>query len=189
MNLPNKLTLSRLCLAAIFLAVISWRARFHDTIALVLFLAASITDYFDGEIARRRKIITNFGILMDPLADKLLLVSSFILLGHMEKIPYWLVIITVSRDAIIVLGIVTLMLHQLRVEIKPLLLSKLNTLLQLLTIFVVLGSVYFTPPPWGLMVLFTLTAMLSIASGLHYILRGIRLWEAQRGNNDANAGA
>jgi len=186
MTLPNVITLLRILLTPLLV----WLLLDHRMKqALLVFLIAGFSDGLDGLIARVFHQKSKLGAYLDPLADKLLLVSSFILLGHMEKIPYWLVIITVSRDAIIVLGIVTLMLHQLRVEIKPLLLSKLNTLLQLLTIFVVLGSVYFTPPSWGLMVLFTLTAMLSIASGLHYILRGIRLWEAQRGNNNANAGA
>jgi cardiolipin synthase (CMP-forming) len=186
MTLPNVITLLRILLTPLLV----WLLLDHRMKqALLVFLIAGFSDGLDGLIARVFHQKSKLGAYLDPLADKLLLVSSFILLGHMEKIPYWLVIITVSRDAIIVLGIVTLMLHQLRVEIKPLVLSKLNTLLQLLTIFVVLGSVYFTPPPWGLMLLFSTTAMLSIASGLHYILRGIRLWEAQRGNNDANAGA
>jgi cardiolipin synthase len=186
MTLPNVITLLRILLTPLLV----WLLLDHRMKqALLVFLIAGFSDGLDGLIARVFHQKSKLGAYLDPLADKLLLVSSFILLGHMKKIPYWLVIITVSRDAIIVLGIVTLMLHQLRVEIKPLVLSKFNTLLQLLTIFVVLGSVYFAPPAWGLMLLFTITALLSIASGLHYILRGIRLWEAQRGNNDANAGA
>jgi len=186
MTLPNVITLLRILLTPLLV----WLLLDHRMKqALLVFLIAGFSDGLDGLIARVFHQKSKLGAYLDPLADKLLLVSYFILLGHMEKIPYWLVIITVSRDAIIVLGIVTLMLHQLRVEIKPLVLSKLNTLLQLLTIFVVLSSVYFVPPPWGLMLLFTITAMLSVASGLHYILRGIRLWEAQRGNNNANAGA
>jgi cardiolipin synthase (CMP-forming) len=186
MTLPNLITLLRILLTP----VLVWLLLDHRMKqALLIFLIAGVSDALDGLIARVFHQKSKLGAYLDPLADKLLLVSSFILLGHMKKIPYWLVTITVSRDAIIVLGIVTLMLHQLRVEIKPLLLSKLNTLLQLLTIFVVLGSVYFSLPPWGLTLLFTFTAMSSIASGLHYILRGTRLWEAQRGNNDGNAGA
>jgi cardiolipin synthase (CMP-forming) len=186
MTLPNLITLLRILLTP----VLVWLLLDHRMKqALLIFLIAGFSDALDGLIARVFHQKSRLGAYLDPLADKLLLVSSFILLGHMKKIPYWLVTITVSRDAIIVLGIVTLMLHQLRVEIKPLLLSKLNTLLQLLTIFVVLGSVYFSLPPWGLTLLFSITAMSSIASGLHYILRGIRLWEAQRGNNDGNAGA
>ncbi|MGZ4961557.1 MAG: CDP-diacylglycerol--glycerol-3-phosphate 3-phosphatidyltransferase [Limisphaerales bacterium] len=99
MNLPNKLTLSRLFLTLAFLFVIfldpnPWR----DTVALFLFSAASITDYFDGMIARRDKLITNFGILMDPLADKILVCSAFIaFVGH-GWIPAWMVVVVVSRE-------------------------------------------------------------------------------------------
>jgi CDP-diacylglycerol--glycerol-3-phosphate 3-phosphatidyltransferase len=99
MNLPNKLTLSRLVLTLAFLFVIfldpnPWR----DTIALFLFSAASITDYFDGMIARRDKLITNFGILMDPLADKILVCSAFIaFVGH-GWIPAWMVVVVVARE-------------------------------------------------------------------------------------------
>ena len=66
MNLPNKLTASRFVLTAIFMAAVFWRSPLNDTLALLLFSAASLTDYFDGKIARSRNLITNFGALMDP---------------------------------------------------------------------------------------------------------------------------
>ena len=99
MNLPNKLTLSRLVLTLAFLFIIfldpnPWR----DTVALFLFSAASITDYFDGMIARRDKLITNFGILMDPLADKILVCSAFIAFVGEHWIPAWMVVVVVSRE-------------------------------------------------------------------------------------------
>src|SRR6266480_4138040 len=68
MNLPNKLTLARFVLTVFFLAALFWRAPFNDTAALVLFCVAILTDYYDGKIARRDKLITNFGTLMDPAA-------------------------------------------------------------------------------------------------------------------------
>src|SRR3989442_13554622 len=77
MNLPNKLTLSRFVLTVAFLAVMFSRVRFHETIALVLFVAGGISDFLDGQIARRQKLITNFGILLDPLADKIMVFSAF----------------------------------------------------------------------------------------------------------------
>lgn len=80
MNLPNKLTVSRLVMAALFLWAIMTRLPGTDTLALALFVAASLTDLFDGRIARQRKLITNFGILLDPLADKILTCSAFIAL-------------------------------------------------------------------------------------------------------------
>ena len=78
MNLPNKLTASRFVFTAVFVVAMVSEIPGHETIALVLFLTASITDLMDGAIARRRKLITNFGILMDPLADKLLVTAAFV---------------------------------------------------------------------------------------------------------------
>jgi len=78
MNLPNKLTVSRFGLTAAFVLAMVSEIPFHETLALALFVAAAITDLLDGRIARRDKLITNFGILMDPLADKILVCAGFI---------------------------------------------------------------------------------------------------------------
>ncbi|MFN7137967.1 MAG: CDP-diacylglycerol--glycerol-3-phosphate 3-phosphatidyltransferase [Limisphaerales bacterium] len=98
MNLPNKLTVSRFLLTGAFLAVLFWNGSYHETVALVLFSLASLTDYFDGEIARKRKLITNFGILMDPLADKILICSAFIAFVERGWMPSWMVVIIVARE-------------------------------------------------------------------------------------------
>jgi CDP-diacylglycerol--glycerol-3-phosphate 3-phosphatidyltransferase len=98
MNLPNKLTISRFALTAAFLVTIFSEIRFHETVALMLFLAASITDYYDGMIARRDKLITNFGILMDPLADKILVCSAFIAFVGRDLMPAWMVVVIVARE-------------------------------------------------------------------------------------------
>jgi CDP-diacylglycerol--glycerol-3-phosphate 3-phosphatidyltransferase len=106
MNLPNKLTVSRFVLTAVFLWVLFSPLPWHNTIALILFNAAGITDFLDGRIARARKLITNFGILMDPLADKILVCSAFIALvesTHLNhaapvKVAAWIVIVIVARE-------------------------------------------------------------------------------------------
>ena len=98
MNVPNKLTCSRFVLTVAFLAVIFAGFSFHETVALLLFSAASLTDYFDGRIARRDKLITNFGILMDPLADKILVCSAFIAFVGLRWIEAWMVVIVVARE-------------------------------------------------------------------------------------------
>ena len=98
MNLPNKLTVSRFILTAAFLIVFFTAWRYHETVALVLFCVASLTDYFDGMIARRDKLITNFGILMDPLADKVLVCSAFIAFVDRGWIPAWMAVIVVARE-------------------------------------------------------------------------------------------
>jgi CDP-diacylglycerol--glycerol-3-phosphate 3-phosphatidyltransferase len=98
MNLPNKLTASRFALTVAFLIVMFSRVRFHETIALVLFCAAGVTDFLDGEIARRRKLITNFGILMDPLADKIMVCSAFIAFVGVNWLAAWMAVIVVARE-------------------------------------------------------------------------------------------
>jgi CDP-diacylglycerol--glycerol-3-phosphate 3-phosphatidyltransferase len=98
MNLPNKLTLSRLVLTLVFVVVLFSSIPLGGTIALVLFGVASLTDYFDGRIARRDKLITNFGILMDPLADKILICSAFIVFVGLHQIPAWMVVVIVARE-------------------------------------------------------------------------------------------
>lgn len=98
MNLPNKLTISRLALTLGFLAALFSEAPYHETVAMVLFVAASLTDYYDGKIARRDKLITTFGILMDPLADKILVCSAFIVFVGRGWIPAWMAVIVVVRE-------------------------------------------------------------------------------------------
>lgn len=98
MNLPNKLTVSRFVLTAVFLVVMFSRVPFHETISLAIFVAASLTDYFDGKIARERKLITSFGILMDPLADKILTCSAFIAFVDRDWFPAWMVVVVVARE-------------------------------------------------------------------------------------------
>jgi CDP-diacylglycerol--glycerol-3-phosphate 3-phosphatidyltransferase len=98
MNLPNKLTLSRLVLTLLFLIVMFSQVRWHETIALVLFVAGSVTDLLDGHIARRYKLITNFGILMDPLADKILVCSAFIAFVGIQWVQAWMVVVVVARE-------------------------------------------------------------------------------------------
>src|SRR5512138_3097809 len=98
MNLPNKLTVGRFALTLAFLAVMFSKVPFHQTITLVLFIAGGVTDFLDGHIARRDKLITNFGILMDPLADKIMVCSAFIAFVGLGWIPAWMVVVIVARE-------------------------------------------------------------------------------------------
>lgn len=98
MNLPNKLTVSRFLLTVAFLVVMFSRMPFRETIALALFLVAGVSDFLDGELARRRKLITNFGILMDPLADKIMVCTAFIAFVGLEWLPAWMAVVVVARE-------------------------------------------------------------------------------------------
>ena len=98
MNLPNKLTISRFIFTVGFLGVMFSKVPFHQTFALALFISGGISDFLDGYIARRDKLITNFGILMDPLADKIMVCSAFIAFVGLNLIPAWMVVIIVARE-------------------------------------------------------------------------------------------
>jgi CDP-diacylglycerol--glycerol-3-phosphate 3-phosphatidyltransferase len=108
MNLPNKLTASRFVLTVIFLWLLFWPSPvpFRNTLALFFFCLAGVTDFLDGRIARSRNLITNFGILMDPLADKVMTCSAFIAFvesthihpGAPVKLAAWMVVIIVARE-------------------------------------------------------------------------------------------
>jgi CDP-diacylglycerol--glycerol-3-phosphate 3-phosphatidyltransferase len=101
MNLPNRLTLARLFLTVLFVAVISVSFPYHRTLALILFVVASITDYIDGEIARRYALITDFGTLMDPLVDKIMTAAAFVCLVPLNALPAWVAIVVISREFMI----------------------------------------------------------------------------------------
>ena len=101
MNLPNMLTLLRLGLTALLVVSLSVQYPAHSAIALLVFLVASLTDYLDGVIARKWNLITDFGKLMDPLADKVLTASAFICLIPYEALSAWVVIIIISREFLI----------------------------------------------------------------------------------------
>jgi CDP-diacylglycerol---glycerol-3-phosphate 3-phosphatidyltransferase len=99
MNLPNRITVSRFGLTAAFLVAFFWDdLPYNETFALVFFSLGGITDWMDGEIARRRKLVTNFGILMDPLADKILTCSAFIAFVERGAIEAWMVVVIVARE-------------------------------------------------------------------------------------------
>jgi CDP-diacylglycerol--glycerol-3-phosphate 3-phosphatidyltransferase len=145
MNLPNKLTVSRFALTAAFLAVFFSRVPFANTVGLLLFSLAGLTDYFDGKIARRDKLITNFGILMDPLADKILTCSAFIAFVDRDLMPAWMVVIIVARELAIT-GL-RLLAASKQVVLAAEGYGKHKTISQIVTIVAVLTLVSY--PEWG----------------------------------------
>ena len=103
MNLPNKLTLLRVLLVPVFIITLLVPFGFEGQkwLALGIFVVASITDFFDGKIARKRKLITTFGKFMDPLADKLLVCAALVCLVELGRVPAWMTIVIISREFII----------------------------------------------------------------------------------------
>ena len=103
MNLPNRLTLFRVILIPffVFFVLAPYFTGYGNYIAVAVFIVASITDFLDGHIARKRNLVTNFGKFMDPLADKLLVCSALICLIELDRLPAWIVIIIIAREFII----------------------------------------------------------------------------------------
>ena len=182
MTIPNLLTLARIFLTPL----LAWfLLRKWMTAAFLVFFIAGLTDAFDGLLARVLNQKSRLGSYIDPLADKLLLVTSFLLLWKIGEIPLWLVIITVGRDLLILGGFFVLYFFQVRFEIKPLVSSKLTTLFQLGTVFALLGKSLLELPGWMYSALFVTTAGFSILSGGQYLLNGLSLLGQRRTGNTA----
>jgi cardiolipin synthase len=170
LTIANQLTILRMALTPLLVVlVISGELKW----ALAVFVLAGVTDLLDGLIARLAHQRTKLGAMLDPVADKLLLAATFVSLtwGHglVLRIPPWLTVTTLSRDAIIIVSIVVVNLALGRRVFYPSLLGKLSTASQLLTAGVVLlvnaRGVDFPPAAQ----LFRLTLLLTIASALHYV--------------------
>ena len=101
MNLPNKLTILRIILVAVFMFFLSLNGVWAKAAALITFLTASFTDFLDGYIAKKNNMVTSFGKLMDPIADKILVLAAFLIFVEMELVPAWMVVIIIFREAII----------------------------------------------------------------------------------------
>jgi len=101
MNWANRITLSRLALTVLFVVTLNSSWQYARTTALVIFLIAGLTDFVDGEIARRYGVITNFGKLMDPLVDKIMMAAAFISLVPLKAVPAWAATAVVARDFLI----------------------------------------------------------------------------------------
>ncbi len=101
MNLPNKLTISRIILVFVFMLFLFSRGVSAKILALLTFIIASFTDILDGYIAKKNNMVTNFGKLMDPIADKILVLAAFLAFVEMELIPAWMVVIIIFREAVV----------------------------------------------------------------------------------------
>ncbi len=181
-SIPNILTLMRILLTPLF--VILLLRRSFD-MALLVFFIAGVSDGLDGLIARWLNQRTALGAYLDPMADKLLLVSAYITLPVMDAIPDWLSVIVISRDVIILLGIATLTLTEKKYEVRPTFVSKCTTTLQIVTVIVVLLDPGRFRADFMLPLAYWGTAALTILSGLHYIYFGMRILQE---NNHQSAG-
>jgi cardiolipin synthase (CMP-forming) len=175
-NAPNLITLARICAVPLLVWLV---LSDYLAAAFWVFVAAGISDALDGYIAKRFNLVTELGAYMDPVADKALLVSAYVTLGHAGHIDTWLVVLVVFRDVLIIGG--TILFHTLDrpVEMQPLMISKLNTLMQIVLVSVVLAEIGIGVPDvdW-VPVLTYIVAATTAASGIAYLCRwvfGIRL--------------
>lgn len=172
LNLPNFLTLIRILSIPFFLVFLAYHRYFE---ALIIFIFGGITDFLDGLAARWMKQQTPLGAFLDPVADKLLVLTSYVMLSFIEGIPMWLAVIVISRDALIVLGfgLIYLMLEE-KPEIKPTRVGKWSTTFQLLTLGVALALLHDRAivPRALLDGLFAATSLATTVSGLQYLYRG-----------------
>jgi cardiolipin synthase (CMP-forming) len=140
LSIPNLITLARILAVPVILwAITSGESR----IAFALFLAAGLSDLVDGFLAKRFGMATELGAYLDPLADKAMIVSIYVALGIVEAIPRWLVILVVSRDIMIVGAVILSWLVDKPVKLKPITVSKLNTVAQIVYATVVLAALTF----------------------------------------------
>lgn len=176
MGLANWLTLLRILLVPVFVMLLVYR---RPGAALVVFATAAFTDLLDGYVARRRGHESRLGAFLDPLADKLLLVASFATLTYLKVLPAWIMIVVVSRDAILMLG--ALLVHMIggRIYPRPSLAGKLATFFQILTVLAGLLTRYFDwRQPVALKTVIWIAAAFTVVSGLQYIVQGMRYLHA-----------
>jgi cardiolipin synthase len=184
LTLPNFLTLLRIIAIPLFLILIN---QHRYAAALVLFMGAGITDTIDGVVARLTDSRSELGATMDPLADKLLLVSSFVMLAWLGVIPPWLLILVLTRDVVILSGYLVIYFVSTPMEIAPTAIGKLNTFNEMFSIGFALLTVARPELPMANVntVTWWLTGLTTTLSGVHYVYSGL-LWYQRQGTAGAS---
>jgi cardiolipin synthase len=178
MNVPNTLTILRILSIPVFVILLLYD---HLFIALLVFIGAGITDGLDGLIARVFNQRTTIGAYLDPIADKLILLTSFIVLAVLGIIPGWLTVIVIARDVIILLGVLILQLTSHKIEIKPIFMGKASTVMQLVTVAWALVTPFSMVMKSIFPAIIWVTAGLTALSGLFYIYIGTKYFNEYGG--------
>src|SRR5512135_3139052 len=176
MTFANKVTLFRIVSIPFFIAALVFYEPDRDYlkwVALAIFLCAIISDVIDGYIARTHREKTLAGAILDPLADKTLLISAFVFLYQLSdmyfsvSLPLWVLIVVVSRDAIILVGSAVIMMTHRNIRIEPTWWGKITTFFQMTTVAAIICEWPFAPVAWTTACIFT------VISGVDYIRKGI----------------
>lgn len=168
MSIPNIITLGRILLVPIVVWAI---ASNQMEIAFAVFVIAGVSDGVDGFLAKRFNMASELGAMLDPLADKALLVSIYVALGIWGAIPRWIVILVVSRDIMIVSAVIVSWLFGKPIPMKPLMVSKINTVAQVALAAVVLASLAFGfgPGPYDVILMGVVTVFSLISVSLYLV--------------------
>ena len=168
MNLPNKLTMARILAVPVFIVVYMLG---YNVLATILFLAASLTDLFDGKIARARGLVTNFGKIMDPLADKILVYSAFLCMVEIGIVPAWMVIVILFRE-FIVAGLRTVAAAD-NIVIAAGMTGKIKTVLQMIAVpLLLLRNWPFSLLPFACpmdQIMLWASLVMTVVSGVEYV--------------------
>lgn len=180
-HLPNLITLARIALVPVLILLLHDQ---HYAAALLVFLVAGLSDALDGFLAKRLGVQSRLGAILDPAADKLLLVSAYVMLTILGHIPFWLMLTVAFRDILIVGGYIVYTTHAGPVKMRPSVLSKLNTLLQIALVGLILGqeALHQAWPLTDVVVYGVLAS--TVASGAHYLW----LWMIVRDIEPAHSG-
>ncbi len=170
-NLPNSLTVLRILLVPVFVGLLLYE---YFDYALLTLVVAALTDGLDGAIARFTDQRTRLGEYLDPLADKLLLTSAIVTLSVLHFIPVWVVILVVSRDAILLTGTIVANLTEIDIDIAPTWWGKGATLAQICYVIMVLLLATGRVPAEALIFFLVMVVVLTTGSGVHYLFRGIQ---------------
>lgn len=179
MNIPNCITMIRIVLVPVIVIFIIDGQALN---ALLVFLLAGVGDALDGFFARALNQKTALGAFLDPLADKLLLTTIYVVMAFYHLAPGWLAVMVASRDLLIVTGIAVLVWGNKFPVMKPTLDSKITTFLQIVTMAYLFGRNYLIPLEWLSPWLLAATGVFTAISGVRYIIIGFRLFEYSEHN-------
>jgi len=177
MNFANWLTVGRILLVPVFISLLAYYTPGNEAYRIAafwIFVVASLTDALDGFIARRWNQITRLGTIIDPLADKLLLISGLVAVCVSDSFqmqpPFWIMVVIVSRELVIIFALIIVTVLGVKISFEPNLLGKATTVSQMATLASLLLKLPISPLLWYI------TAALTITSGIVYVIRGgIRL--------------
>ncbi|MDR2795007.1 MAG: CDP-alcohol phosphatidyltransferase family protein [Holosporaceae bacterium] len=170
-NIPNTLSILRIFLAILFISLL-FKKKFSA--ATGVFIFAAVTDFLDGFWARKWNVTSEFGAIIDPLADKFLITLSYFSLFCMDFIPWYVCAIVLGRDILIMLGVLLCKISQVDLKIVPLESSKINTATQLIYVFfVIVCNILFTDIPltWEIPACAIIVSLSTVVSGFDYVLK------------------